>query len=274
MRSMRWAVFGLVAMAVVPAMGVPDGVDPGDARSVLECGLAKRYRRDTAQEIVITVSRGGRTLRRYEASVVWKTFDDELRSLVSFREPAEYRRMRVLTVERRQGQDEHFLFLPSLQKVRRVYGGRRAERFLGTDLTYEDWEPIRVEELAIRAFGEATIDGEPVWRITTEPKGESAYPVSRHSIAQSDCLILEIARFKHGASGPSKLIRVGRRDTVQVAGETLPSRILVDDLEAGRQTEVLARHIRLDPELGKEVFEPSQLTRRRDPALPPLSETP
>lgn len=258
----------LVAILLLVAFGASGAEDAASPAQALECGLTKRYRRDTRQTIDIVVSRAGRTLRRYEAEVAWKTFDDELRSLIVFTKPADLRQTEVLTIERRDGQDEHFLYLPSLQRVRRISGGHRAERFLGTDLTYEDWEPVRAVELEILAVELSSVRTEPTWRVTTAPTGESAYPRSDYQISRSDCLILEIARFKHGSDKPSKVIRMPAGEVQHIKGERIPALILVEDREAGRTTEVRSRDIELAPDLEREAFEPSRLGRRRSPVEP------
>src|SRR6188472_2721676 len=60
------------------------------------------------------------------------------RSLIRFTYPNDIRGTGFLVWEHPQGQDERFLFLPSLGRVRRIAGSEAQESFVGSDFSYED----------------------------------------------------------------------------------------------------------------------------------------
>ena len=60
------------------------------------------------------------------------------RSLVRFNSPADIRGTGFLVWEQPDGDDERFLYLPSLGRVRRIAGAETQESFVGSDFTYED----------------------------------------------------------------------------------------------------------------------------------------
>ena len=60
------------------------------------------------------------------------------RSLVRFTHPADIKGTAFLVWEQPNADDERFLYLPSLGRVRRIAGSEAQESFVGSDLTYED----------------------------------------------------------------------------------------------------------------------------------------
>ena len=60
------------------------------------------------------------------------------RSLVRFTYPNDIKGTAFLVWEQPNGDDERFLYLPSLGRVRRIAGSEAQESFVGSDFTYED----------------------------------------------------------------------------------------------------------------------------------------
>lgn len=60
------------------------------------------------------------------------------RTLVRFSYPNDIRNTGFLVWEHPEGDDERFLFLPALGRVRRIAGSEKQESFVGSDLSYED----------------------------------------------------------------------------------------------------------------------------------------
>ena len=60
------------------------------------------------------------------------------RSLVRFTYPNDIKGTAFLVWEQPDADDERFLYLPSLGRVRRIAGSEAQESFVGSDLTYED----------------------------------------------------------------------------------------------------------------------------------------
>ncbi len=73
--------------------------------------------------------------------VVWIADDsDELnrRSLIRFLEPKDVAGTGLLSIEHDELDDERWLYLPALRKVRRVGASEKSENFMGTDFAFED----------------------------------------------------------------------------------------------------------------------------------------
>lgn len=103
-----------------------------DSRSTLRMKLFDRHGR--ARERALTLL----TLRGRGAQGVPSTAPDGDRLLIRFTYPNDIRGTGFLVWEHPDADDERFLFLPSLGRVRRIAGTETQESFVGSDFTYED----------------------------------------------------------------------------------------------------------------------------------------
>jgi hypothetical protein len=103
-----------------------------DSRSTLRMKLFDRHGR--ARERAMTLL----TLRGRGAAGASSTAPDGDRLLIRFTYPNDIRGTGFLVWEHPQSDDERFLYLPSLGRVRRIAGTETQESFVGSDFTYED----------------------------------------------------------------------------------------------------------------------------------------
>jgi hypothetical protein len=94
------------------------------------------------------------------------------RTLVRFTYPNDIQGTAFLVWEQPDGDDERFLYLPSLGRVRRIAGSEAQESFVGSDFTYEDIGGREFERYAYRLI-DPPAGAPPVW---TAPDG-AAFPV-------------------------------------------------------------------------------------------------
>src|SRR5215207_349797 len=104
------------------ARNVQDRDTGRDSRAELRMKLFDR--RGRVRDRALTLL----TLRRTEGD----------RSLIRFTYPNDIRGTGFLVWEHPQAEDDRFLFLPSLGRVRRIAGSETQESFVGSDFTYED----------------------------------------------------------------------------------------------------------------------------------------
>jgi hypothetical protein len=72
------------------------------------------------------------------------------RELVRFLNPGDIKGTGLLVWEHPDGEDERFLFLPALGRVRRIAGSEKQESFVGSDLSYDDIGGRELEDYRYR----------------------------------------------------------------------------------------------------------------------------
>ncbi len=71
--------------------------------------------------------------------------------------------------------DDQWLYLPALKKVKRISSSSKDNEFMGSDFTYEDMEKRSPERDDHKFIKSGTYNGEAVWVVQATPKEEEQY---------------------------------------------------------------------------------------------------
>jgi len=116
--------------------------------------------------------------------------------------------------------DERFLYLPALGRVRRIAGEEKQQSFVGSDLSYEDIGGREFSDYTYRfADPEATWEGSegrtyPAWRLESlAVDKQSAYPRTE-SIVRKDNFVVMSASVFNRRNQREKLYEVRRLEQI------------------------------------------------------------
>jgi len=253
-RSLLCAACLTVAWAAGPARGEVGDAAPVAPEALLQRAFEARRADSMRQTIEIAVrNRAGDETRR-RVAIAAKYIDGRLHSLGRMLEPEHLRGITLLNIENEGRSDDHFLFLRSMGRVRRISSAQRKDAFLGTDLSYEDFELRRVGDFDLEARPMATLEGERVHVVAARPRFETGYEWVELSLAASDLSLLLGRYFKRGADEPHKILRVPRAGIRDFDGRALPTHLLVENLARGTVTEVWVHDLAVNPEIEDSLF--------------------
>jgi len=256
MRRVRGIAVGL-ALALAWATPSDSPAEPAgepDARELLRRAFENRYEIDTRVALSLVVrGRDGRGVRR-RLVVVTRRIDGRMHSLARFVHPEHLRGTTLLHIENRDRQDDLFLFLRSLGRMRRITASQRSDAFVGTDLSYQDLERRRVEDLEIGPARRGRVDGEEVVIVDARPRSEGSFARLSFVVATRDHAILETRYFRRAGEDPSKRVVMPRARMREVGGHVLPMRMWVENRSRGTRTDVTIEAIEVDPELAPGLF--------------------
>ena len=269
----RWLLFAVLpaTLAAGHASANPAAQDATapSAAQILDCGFRTRYELEFMQVLDVETRRFGRPVRSFRLQIATKRLEGRTRTLVVFLAPEDERGTRLLTIENPDRTDDHFLYLPFLGRVKRIYGGRRQEPFLGTDFTFEDMERLHASDFETTLAPVERIDGHDYNVVSARPLGESGYSRSEYVIGRADCQIIEVRHFKRDSKLPFKIVSMPRSRMRQVGGVLMPTWAMARNVESKRETEMRFSEIRVGHDLAARYFEPSILERLND--IPGLS---
>ncbi|MEM7219115.1 MAG: outer membrane lipoprotein-sorting protein [Pseudomonadota bacterium] len=100
-------------------------------------------------------SRRSLRLRQLEAADVDDAGD---RLLVVFEEPAAIRGTALLTHAQKRREDDQWLYLPALKRVKKIASRNRSGPFLGSEFSFEDLTSQEIEKYTYRWVGEESCD--------------------------------------------------------------------------------------------------------------------
>jgi outer membrane lipoprotein-sorting protein len=90
--------------------------------------------------------------------------------LTRFTAPADVKDTVTLMIENSAKDDDIWVYLPALKKVRRLVASNKKDSFVGTDFSYADVIGYKVSEWNYKLLREDTLDGQPVYVVEALPK--------------------------------------------------------------------------------------------------------
>ncbi len=140
---------------------VDDREDGDDRKSVLEMTLINH--------------RGKKRVRRMLSYS--KDYGKDSKKLMYFQKPMDVKGTAFLSWEYDDPEkdDDKWLYMPALRKVRRICGKSTKDYFMGSDFTYDDMGDRNVDEDTHTLTGEAVIQGTGCWVVKSVPVGDEDY---------------------------------------------------------------------------------------------------
>jgi hypothetical protein len=185
------------------------------------------------------------------------------RSLIRFTYPNDIRGTGFLVWERPQGDDERFLYLPSLGRVRRIAGSEAQESFVGSDFSYEDIGGREFDDYTYALLDESAAwtapDGtsRPAYRLESRRKDSSVEFPRVISLVLKDSFVVVQAEVYNRRNEKQKVYTVKRLQQSQGIWTVMES-IMTNDLDRTR-TELLVDRIAYNTGLTEDAFSRREL---------------
>ncbi len=134
------------------------------------------YQGETStMEMTLINAHGDRTTRKLTSEQI-ETKGDGDRSRIEFEWPADVKGTRMLTWTHKKGNDDQWLYLPAIKRVKRISSGNKSGSFMGSEFAYEDLGSQEVEKYRHKFIADETLDGRATWKIERVPvDSESGY---------------------------------------------------------------------------------------------------
>jgi hypothetical protein len=125
-----------------------------------------------AQYTMVLIDRRERQRSR-ELTILSKDYGQDTRTLSTFNSPADIRGTAYLNYDWDDAErdDDSWLYLPAMQRVRRIASSDTSDSFLGSDFTYADINGLEIDWYDYRFVNESeTVDGVECWVIEATPR--------------------------------------------------------------------------------------------------------
>lgn len=155
--------------------------------------------------------------------------------------------------------DEIYVYVPALNKVRRVTGGNMDGPLWGTDLSYSDIRQIQnsFSDSNAKLEGRGELEKQPVHILSFTPRaGEtSRYSLIRAWVDTKSCIALK-TEFYEGST-VRKRVTGAARDLKQAGTHWFLTNLLVMDLKEGTQTQLRVNGVNVVKDLADRYFTPA-----------------
>ena len=206
--------------------------------------------------------RRGRPRERALTLLMMRRSDGD-RLLIRFTYPNDIRGTGFLVWEHPQKDDERFLYLPSLGRVRRIAGTEAQESFVGSDFSYEDIGGREFDEYTYALLDEnaswTAADGavRPAYRLESTRKDRSAEFPRVVSLVLKDSFVVVQADVFNRRNEKQKVYTVKRLQQVQGIWTIFES-VMTNDLDRTR-TELVVEKVAYNTGLKEEAFSRREL---------------
>ncbi|MFH1413287.1 MAG: outer membrane lipoprotein-sorting protein [Candidatus Omnitrophota bacterium] len=242
--------------------------------------FAKDYQ--SIGDVVFIETDGSRRNRRFlrQRIILGRESDDlSYKDSAMFTEPTSVKGLTTLTwnyMNPDRDQDV-WLWLPSLRKIRKVSAGQANDSFMGSDFTNEEITSRQFEDETYTLVGEETFKGytslydgkvyhkdEPVYVVECKPKASPWYYSKRITYVSKEFggnILDEIYDVK------GQMVRTLFRgwEIIDVNGKEYPAQIRVEghDLRTGHKSIIIFDEIKFNQGLSEEIFTQKTLMRQR-----------
>lgn len=181
--------------------------------------VATKYLGSTAHVTFTLINKNGqeRVRETQSTSKLHGNGRDQLR-LVRFLSPPDIAGTATLLLEHADGDDDMWIYLPALKKIRRLVAANKQDSFVGTDLSYGDIIGHKVQEWTHVLVKEEPMEGHACYVVESTPKSETIREQSgyskRVSWLRTDNFVLVRGEFWDTTGQPLKTFVV--RDVQQV----------------------------------------------------------
>ena len=242
--------------------------EDNSARSIME----KVESRDDGNNAIINldmtlIDKNGKKRIRKIRSFSKDVGKDEYSSMF-FLKPPEVKDTAFLNIEYddENKNDEQYLYLPALHKIKRISSSDKTDSFMGSDLTYADMARLDLDQYNFSIIKETSIRDKPVWVIKSIPLNkktikETGYLESIFFVDKSNYVIVRAIRKLEGGS---KIKFTDIKGLKKIQGIWTPTETHIF-MKKGKklvhQTILKSSNIKYNQEIKEELFKAGSFTK-------------
>lgn len=132
------------------------------------------FRDFTADMQMVLRNRHGQESNRMIRFRVLETTDDGDKSMTIFDNPGDVKGTAFLTFTHKTGDDDQWLYLPALKRVKRISSNNKSGSFMGSEFAYEDLSSQEVEKYTYRWLRDESLDGQDCFVVEFIPVDENS----------------------------------------------------------------------------------------------------
>jgi hypothetical protein len=173
------------------------------------------------------------------------------KSVLRFSAPADLAGQSFLQVEKGDGDDDRFLWIPELKKSKRIAGASRKATFSGTDFTYADMDRRDLRDGTAKLVGTEMLGKIECYHVDVTPKGDSPYGHVEVWARTTDFVPMKTVGF--GANG-KPLRTIETKEARKIEGKLFITRTLATNHAEGRTTELVLDSIQPTDSIPEDEF--------------------
>jgi len=243
--------------------------DDAKARAIMEKVDARDDGKSLEQDMtMILVDKNGKKRTR-NLHTYGKDFGVDEHQIMFFKSPADVKNTAFLTYDydKASRDDDQWLYLPALKKVKRIPSSDKSSSFMGSDFSYFDMTDRNLEDFDFKLLKETKVRGHSAWMIEATPRTrkvrkESGYTKTIAIVRKDNYVVTRAINFMR--NGKKKYMDIKKMH--KQAGVWLADKITMTTKKGKRtvhNTVLKFSHIKLNKSIPNSMF----TTRRLEKGL-------
>ncbi|MDH4128005.1 MAG: outer membrane lipoprotein-sorting protein [Spirochaetota bacterium] len=133
----------------------------GKAIAITQDEMDIGYGSQDAKMIMVLINAQGEEINREMISERIEVNDDNYSdySRIEFKKPSDVSGTKLLTHERKTGSDDQWLYLPAMNRIKRISSDNKSGSFMGSEFSYEDLGSREVEKYKYKYIRDTKLNG-------------------------------------------------------------------------------------------------------------------
>jgi hypothetical protein len=251
-----WMAVAMVALAAVRV-----GAADLDADEIMRRNFGVGKVSDSRAELTMTLISESGVRRERSTQTLTKLLPNgvDQKRLVRFLTPADVKGTATLLVEHSDGDDDIWIYLPALRKVRRLVASNKKDSFVGTDFSYGDVIGHKVESWTHTLAGTEQVDGLETYVVESVPRSDevrenSGYGKRRSWIRRDNFVAVKGVFWDHAGALLKELSTADVREIDREHHKWQAFTLTMRNRQSGHSTEIVWKKIEVGVGLDDEVF--------------------
>ena len=235
-------------------------------RQIMEKALSKSSWKDMQGdvELILTNAKGQQRIRKIRMFSRKRTAN-ESDMLMRFIAPPDVKGTAFLVIEHEKGEDERYLYLPALRRVKRIASSGKGGNFMSSDFTYYDIGRPKLNDWIYRRLDDDVIDGYECYQIECLPASKQIAKDTGYGKIirwiRKDVLTTVRSLYYDRAGRKWKELIVPKVE--KIAGVWFQTDMIMKDLQTGHQSEMQFLNIKVNQGIPASFFSKRFLQRAR-----------
>jgi outer membrane lipoprotein-sorting protein len=237
------------------------------ALTIMQKNSAATKVKDSISDATFTLTNkeGSSRIRKTSGSTLLQINGHDNMRLVHFLSPADIKGTKTLLIEHSMADDDMWIYLPALGKVRRLSASNKKDGFVGTDFSYGDVIGYKSDEWNHKLVREEKVNGTTCYVIESTPISETVQNNSGYSkrlswIRVDNFVALRVETWDI-ANQPMKQMLFSEIQQVGKEGRWQAMLSEAENLQTGHRTSIHLDNFRADQGVSERLFTPKELDK-------------
>ena len=184
--------------------------------------------------------------------------DNNNKQILWFLYPPDDKGISYLKIEHKNQDDEIRLWLPAFKKIRRISSKKKADSFMGSDLSYEDMTSRPIEDYSFIIIKEELVNESSCYLLETKPKKiKSEYSKHLTWVEKNTYLPLKEESYDKN----NKLLKSKTFEYTAMDSFNLITKIFVKNIQKKSNTQLTFSNLRINTDIEDNLFQEKNMKR-------------